>query len=87
MMWHDWPTSGTKLWNAKIRTEREFVFACKSLVSGLKERERFVLAAYYGLPPFTPHTMEDIGHRLGVTRDRVRQIKNRALGRLQNDLR
>ena len=86
MMWHDWPASGTKLWTAKIRAERDFVLSHESVVAKLSERHRYIVAAYYGLPPFTePHTMQDIADRLGVTRDRIRQIKNLALKQLEEE--
>ena len=50
----------------------------------LKEREAAVLRLYYGLDGDEPKTLEEIGRLLGVTRERVRQIKEKALGRLRH---
>ena len=48
----------------------------------LSERERQVLALRYGLDGSDPKTLEDIGKRLGLTRERVRQIELETLRRL-----
>ena len=49
----------------------------------LKGREAIVLKLYFGFDGNEPLTLEEIGLRLGVTRERVRQIKERALFRLR----
>ena len=46
------------------------------------ERERQVLILRYGLDDSEPKTLEEIGRRLGLTRERVRQIEMEALRRL-----
>ena len=48
----------------------------------LPERERDVLEARYGLGDHEPETLQQVGRRLGVTRERVRQIERQALDRL-----
>jgi len=48
----------------------------------LPDREQTVLSLRYGLRNEEPHSLEDIGRRLGVTRERVRQIEATALERL-----
>jgi RNA polymerase primary sigma factor len=48
----------------------------------LPERHRTVLILRYGLDDAEPRTLEDIGQRLGLTRERVRQIEVEALKRL-----
>ena len=48
----------------------------------LPERERMVLEARYGLGDHEPETLQQVGRRLGVTRERVRQIERQALDRL-----
>lgn len=53
-------------------------------LSGLKEREAKILRLYYGLDGQDPMTLEDIGSILGITRERVRQIKEKALVRLRH---
>ncbi len=49
----------------------------------LTPREVDVLSAYYGLNGMKSRTLEEVGHLLGLTRERVRQIKERALRRLR----
>jgi RNA polymerase primary sigma factor len=52
-------------------------------VADLPEREREVVQLRYGLNgDRDPHSLEEIGRRLGVTRERVRQIEAQALERL-----
>jgi RNA polymerase primary sigma factor len=53
----------------------------------LKPREARVLRMYFGLAGDEPMTLEDIGEVLGVTRERVRQIKDRALMKLRHNSR
>ena len=50
----------------------------------LPERERHVLVLRYGLVDEEPKTLEEIGKRLGLTRERVRQIELESLRRLAN---
>jgi RNA polymerase primary sigma factor len=51
-------------------------------LEALPERERTVLSLRYGLGLEEPQSLEEIGRRLGVTRERVRQIEATALERL-----
>jgi RNA polymerase sigma factor (sigma-70 family) len=53
-------------------------------IAYLDERERTVLVLRYGLDSEPPRTLSDVGERLGVTRERVRQIETRALTRLRH---
>ena len=48
----------------------------------LPERHRSVIVLRYGLDETDPRTLEEIGRRLGITRERVRQIEVEALSRL-----
>jgi len=50
----------------------------------LTERERKILYLYYGLDDGEERTLEDIGRLLGVTRERIRQIRNRAFEKLRD---
>lgn len=52
-------------------------------LAGLREREARVLRMYFGLDAPEARTLEQIGAALGITRERVRQIKDRALKRLR----
>ena len=49
----------------------------------LTERERKILYLYYGLDDGEQRTLEVIGSLLGVTRERIRQIRNRAFEKLR----
>ena len=51
-------------------------------LDNLPERERKVLSLRYGLDLEEPQSLEEIGRRLGITRERVRQIEATALQRL-----
>jgi RNA polymerase primary sigma factor len=51
-------------------------------LAALGERERKVLILRYGLDNSEPKTLEEIGRRLDLTRERVRQIEGQALKRL-----
>jgi len=53
-------------------------------LQALPERERQVLVLRYGLVDEEPKTLEEIGKRLGLTRERVRQIELESLRRLAN---
>ena len=48
----------------------------------LPARDARVLRLYFGLDDGREHTLEEIGGMLGVTRERVRQLRDRALKRL-----
>ena len=52
-------------------------------LSILSPREVEVIAAYYGLNGNKPLTLDEIGELYGLTRERVRQIKERAIRRLR----
>ncbi|MGQ0813987.1 MAG: sigma-70 family RNA polymerase sigma factor [Gemmatimonadota bacterium] len=49
----------------------------------LTPRDARVLRLYFGLEAGREHTLEEIGNMLGVTRERVRQLRDRALKRLR----
>ena len=58
----------------------ELVQDCLSL---LDKRERLVICSYYGLDGYTPMTLEQIGGIVGVTRERVRQLRDGALEKMR----
>src|SRR3982751_3564857 len=63
-------------------TQDELTF--EQALSHLKERESKILRLYFGLDGSEPMTLEEIGALLGITRERVRQIKEKALSRLRH---
>jgi RNA polymerase primary sigma factor len=67
--------------------EKALTEAIEESLSGLKERESKILRLYFGLDGEDPMTLEDIGTLLGITRERVRQIKEKALLKLRHNSR
>ncbi len=56
----------------------------KEALSCLTDREREVIESRFGLKDGTARTLEETGKKLGVTRERIRQIESKALGKLRN---
>lgn len=52
-------------------------------LSTLTERQRDVLILYFGIDMEHPASLEDIGAKFGLTRERVRQIKDKAISKLR----
>ncbi len=53
-------------------------------LQNIRPRDARVLRLYYGLQGESEHTLEQIGQLLGVTRERVRQLRDRALQDIRN---
>jgi RNA polymerase primary sigma factor len=65
--------------------ERALASTVEEALGTLKDREARVLRLYFGLEDgHDPMTLEEIGAMLGITRERVRQIKEKALVRLRH---
>ena len=65
----------------EVRTQIESTLFC------LDNRERYIISSYYGLNGEEPMTLEQIGVSLDLTRERVRQLKERALSKLREPAR
>ncbi|MEX0979780.1 MAG: RNA polymerase sigma factor RpoD/SigA [Gemmatimonadota bacterium] len=63
---------------ARLLTE-----SVQSALNTLEARDAKVLRLYFGLEGEREHTLEEIGNMLGVTRERIRQLRDRALRRLR----
>ncbi|HLS54052.1 MAG TPA: sigma factor-like helix-turn-helix DNA-binding protein, partial [Tissierellaceae bacterium] len=50
----------------------------------LMPREQSILEMRYGLNGYEPHTLEEIGLKYDLTRERIRQIQERALRKLRH---
>jgi RNA polymerase primary sigma factor len=59
----------------------------ESVLATLNEREANVLRLRFGIESDHAHTLEEIGEKMGVTRERVRQIEVKALRKMRNPLR
>ncbi|WP_321372093.1 RNA polymerase sigma factor RpoD/SigA [uncultured Draconibacterium sp.] len=81
MLNEDSPNPDEELMDGSLRQEIE-----RSL-STLGEREAEILRYYFGLKGYQPHTLEEIGDAFGLTRERVRQIKEKAIKKLKNQYR
>jgi len=57
-----------------------------TLLSHLSDRERDILSAYYGLDERTPATYQQVGQRLGLSKERVRQIEQIAMAKLRAEV-
>jgi RNA polymerase primary sigma factor len=66
--------------SATVIMQRENVWRALAV---LPERERQVIEMRYGLTGGRPRTLEEVGQAFGVTRERIRQIENNTLRKLQ----
>ncbi len=74
----DSPTPETGLMYESLRKEIE------RAISTLPQREADVIRYYFGLEGKHPMTLEEIGEKFDLTRERVRQIKEKAIRRLKH---
>ena len=58
----------------------------KGLVDGLPDRQAHIINQRFGLLGIEPQTIETIGHTLGISRERVRQLEKEALATLRRRL-
>ena len=63
--------------------EKESLRRLRRALESLGERERLVLGLRYGIVNAREHTLAEIGQRLGVSRERARQIEKEALQQLR----
>jgi RNA polymerase primary sigma factor len=56
------------------------------LVEKLPDREASILRFRFGLNGGNERTLEEVGKKFGVTRERIRQLQNLALGKLRQML-
>jgi RNA polymerase primary sigma factor len=56
-----------------------------NLTECLTEREQYIITEYYGLNSNENMTLEEIGDAIGLTKERVRQIKEKALKKLRSE--
>jgi len=63
--------------------EQEFRKELDIAISGFKEREKKIIRMYYGIEYLRPYTLKEIGDEMNLTRERIRQIKEKAIKKLQ----
>ncbi len=68
----------------ELAFERALEDTLDYVLGTLEQREAAVLRTYFGLGHRVPRSLEEIGRELGITRERVRQIKETALQRLRH---
>ena len=66
---------------AAIRNQ--IVIELERAMAPLNDREREIMRLRYGLGTEREHTLEEVGRRLFITRERVRQIESRALAKMR----
>ncbi|MDD2196990.1 MAG: RNA polymerase sigma factor RpoD/SigA [Bacteroidales bacterium] len=77
MLINETPAPDRGLLNDSLRKEIE------RALSTLTPREADIIRLYFGLNSNHPHTLEEIGEELDLTRERVRQIKEKAIKKLK----
>ncbi|MFI3296971.1 MAG: RNA polymerase sigma factor RpoD/SigA [bacterium] len=75
----DSPIADRSLINESLNKEIE-----RTLDSVLAEREREIIKMFFGISGVQEMTLEEIGDKFGLTRERVRQIKEKAIRRLRD---
>jgi RNA polymerase primary sigma factor len=73
------PSPDTELISESLKTE------IKSLLAILPDREAEVIRLYFGLDGEYSMTLEEIGEKFNLTRERVRQIKEKAIRKLRHN--
>jgi RNA polymerase primary sigma factor len=81
MLSTDAPSPDRGFLNESLRKEIE------RALSTLTHREASIIKLYFGLNGKHPHTLEEIGEQFNLTRERVRQIKEKAIKRLKHTTR
>ena len=77
----DWEDPMTPIWRQTIQKK------VQNVLSTLDSREAEVIAMRYGIGYEKARTLEEIGTIYGVTKERIRQIENKALRKLRNPAR
>ena len=60
--------------------------ALRDLLDAIDQREARILSLRFGLAEDGPRTLREVGRRMGLSRERVRQIEKRALEKLKEAL-
>ena len=77
----DESVSGSPEKMAIMTAEREMI---EGVLSTLSPREKDIIEKRFGLETGAPQTLEDVGKSYGLTKERIRQIENKALMKLRH---
>jgi RNA polymerase sigma factor (sigma-70 family) len=69
---------------ADTALEGDAMSQIEAALDALDDRERIILVLRFGLGGEEPQTLEEIGAHFGLTRERIRQMQNRALAKLRH---
>jgi RNA polymerase sigma factor (sigma-70 family) len=69
---------------AESAQEVDALSQIEAALDALDEREKIILILRFGLGGEEPQTLEQIGEHFGLTRERIRQMQNRALAKLRH---
>jgi len=67
-----------------LNTNEEIKKKVAMMLSVLDEREKTIIEKYYGLTGIESN-LEDLGDEFGCTKERIRQLKDRAIKKLRNE--
>jgi RNA polymerase primary sigma factor len=67
-------------------SEKNLQVELGGLLGQLDEREKRIISARFGLEGSEPITLEEVGEKFGVTRERIRQLQNIALAKMRRAL-
>jgi RNA polymerase primary sigma factor len=82
----DYLASDASRWADNDAVERSRSAAVAEALSQLRARDARIIRLYFGFDGEQPLSLEQIGARLGITRERVRQIRDRALRVLRKNI-
>lgn len=81
-----WAASRSRRRSSPTPEVRRFVadsIKINGLLDVLTFREKIIISQRFGLGDGEPKTLEEIGKKLGITRERIRQLQNIALSKLR----
>jgi RNA polymerase primary sigma factor len=78
------PNPNAEMADAGLSSDETLKDKLLALLDVLDEREKVIIQDYFGLSGST-RTLEDIGNDFELTKERVRQIKEKALRKLRNE--